>query len=257
MSLLAALFVLAVAGSLATSTLLHLEILEASPGILAVVVGAHLLFGGFFLKGYLDYRTLHRLVGQGKGELFSYVIGVLAQRTRMPGFSEHYRMRHVQGALLAGLPGRALDAAETFHNEVKSARESDELDVLAGQVIANAELGRRWWAEQSLELARGRASSESHRGMAAATARLAWLRGDAATAVEMLQELPTEPRWPFGPVAEARRQVWLADALRDSGRSPEAELAYARAIELAPESHWGEEGRRGRARLPSAPPDAP
>ena len=73
----------------------------------------------------------------------------------------------------------------------------------------------------------------------------------------MLQELPTAPRWPFGPVAEARRQVWLADALRDSGRSPEAELAYARAIELAPESHWGEEGRRGRARLPSAPPDAP
>ena len=249
MNLLAALFGLAVLGSLTTSTLLHLEILEASPGVLALIVTTHGLFGAFFFKGYMDYRTLHRLVGQGRGELFSYVIGVLAQRAWLPGFSDHYRMRHVQGALLAGLPSRALDAADAFYGEVKGPRQADELDVLTGRVVANIEMGRRWWAEQSLERARAHPGAEAHRGLEAATARLAWLSGDAGAAAKVLAQLPSEPRWPFGPVVEARRQVWLADALRDSGDAAGATEAYESAIQLAPESFWGEEARRCRSRL--------
>ena len=48
-----------------------------------------------------------------------------------------------------------------------------------------------------------------------------------------------------------RRQVWLADALRDSGRQPDAVDAYKLAIMLAPWSFWGEEARRRYARLPN------
>ncbi len=251
MNLLAALFGLAVVGSLTTSALLHLEILEASPGVLALILTAHAIFGGFFLKGYLDYRTLHRLVGQGRGELFSYAISVLAQRTRLPGFSDHYRVRHVQGALLAGLPNRALDAVSTFEGEVTEPRASDALDVMTGQVIANIEMGRRWWAEQSLERAKAHPQAERHRGLEAATARLAWLRGDSDSAVSILSEMPEAAKWPFGPVSEARRQVWLGDALRDSGKMDSAREAFARAIALSPHSFWGEEARRLRARLAS------
>jgi hypothetical protein len=250
-NLLAALFGLAVAGSLATSTLLHLEVIEASPGVLALILCLHGLFGAFFFKGYRDYRTLHRLVGQGRGELFSYAIGVLTERVWLPGFADHYRLRHVQGALLAGLPDRALEAAETFHGEVASPRSRDELEVMTAEVIANIEMGRCWWAEQSLERARAHPNAAQHRGLEAAAARLAWLRGDPQTAAQMLTELPNEARWPFGPVVEARRQVWLADALRDSGRQPDAVDAYKLAILLAPWSFWGEEARRRCARLPS------
>ncbi len=249
MNLLAALFGLAVAGSLATSALLHLEIIEASPAVLTLILCLHGLFGGFFFKGYMDYRTLHRLVGQGRGELFSYAIGVLIQRVRLPGFADHYRLRHVQGTLLAGLPDRALEAAETFRGEVSSPRFRDELDVMTGKVIANIEMGRRWWAEQSMEIARSHPNASNHRGLEAAAARLAWLRGDPATAAQSLAELPNEPRWPFGPVVEARRQVWLADALRDSGREGDAARAYERAVTLAPHSFWGEEARRCSSRL--------
>jgi predicted negative regulator of RcsB-dependent stress response len=229
--------------------LLHLEVLEASPGVLALILCLHGLFGGFFFKGYMDYRTLHRLVGQGRGELFSYAIGVLTQRVWLPGFADHYRLRHVQGTLLAGLPGRALEAAETFRGEVESPRRRDELDVLTAQLIANIEMGQRWWAEQSLEQAQAHPSASKHRGLEAAIARLAWLRGDPHAAAEALASLPEEARWPFGAVVEARRQVWLGDALRDSGKQADATHAYERAITLAPDSFWGGEARRCRSRI--------
>lgn len=249
MNLLAALFGLAVAGSLATSTLLHLEVLEASPGVLALILLLHGVFGGFFFKGYMDYRTLHRLVGQGRGELFSYAIGVLTERVWLPGFADHYRLRHVQGNLLAGLPGRALEAAEDFQGLARDPRRRDELDLLTAHLIANIEMGRLWWAEKSLERAQAHPSASTHTGLGAAVARLAWLRGDPQSAADALAQLPSEARWPFGAVVEARRQVWLGDALHDSGQETEAAQAYKRAITLAPESFWGEEASRASSRL--------
>jgi hypothetical protein len=251
---LALLFGLIITASLATSTLIHLEVLEASPGVLTVVGGVHALFGGLFLKGYLDYRAVHRLVGLGRGELFSYVITALIHRARMPGFADHYRVRHVQGAALAGLPDRALEAAEAFRGEVTSPSRSATLDVMAAEVAANAALGRHWWAEQHLEAARSLAGRKRHCGLEAAAARVEWLRGDAARAATELENLPIERRFPFGRVIDARRQLWLADALRDCGQREAAAAAYARAIHLAPSSHWGEQARHGRARLGAEPP---
>jgi hypothetical protein len=247
--MLALLFGLIITASLATSALIHFEVLAASPLVLTVVGGIHFVFGAFFLKGYLDYRALHRLVGQGRGELFSYVITALIRRARAPGFADHYRVRHVQGAALAGLPDRALEAAEAFRAEVPSPGHAAALDVMAAEVAANAEMGRPWWAEQRLATARSRAGRKRHCGLEAAAARLAWVRGDAARAVDELVRLPVERRFPFGRVVDARRQLWLADALRDIGNHEDASIAYSRAIEHAPKSHWGEQARHGRARL--------
>ena len=60
--MLAFLFGLAVVASLLTTAMIGLDILPASPLVMAIVFGAHAVFGVFFFKGYSDYRALHRLL---------------------------------------------------------------------------------------------------------------------------------------------------------------------------------------------------
>ena len=107
----AALFVLIVVGSLFTSGLLFFEVLPASPEVLMIIVGAHAVFAIGFFHAYSKYRALHRLVLEGRGELFDMAILAQIRSSRFRGWKDHYRLRRIQGLQLSGLPAQALKAA--------------------------------------------------------------------------------------------------------------------------------------------------
>ncbi len=244
--MLALLFAVLVLASLTTSMLLALDVIPGSPGALALIGGLHLLFGWAFLRGYLGYRALHRLVHEGRGELFDMAIGHRIAHGRFRGFRDHYRLRRIQGLALAGLPGKALEAAEDFRRHVTRTDRDSRLRAAAAAAEADLLLGQPWWAEQALDGVAGERDAAGHPAIAAVTARLAHARGDAADAADRLAGLTGAGHFPLTRAIRSRNLFWYGEALADLGRPAEAATAYRRAAKLAPTSMWGMRAARRR-----------
>ncbi|MGM0575731.1 MAG: hypothetical protein ACQEXJ_08395 [Myxococcota bacterium] len=244
--MLAVAFGLFVLGSLLVSGLLFFEVLPASPAVLGVIGGVHALFGFAFLRAYLRYRAVHRLVHEGQGELFELASAHRIARERFRGLRAHFRLRRVEGLALAGLGREALAAAEELRAHVDS-KGTFRLDALAAEAEANLLMDRPWWAEQVLAEADEEQAAARHPGLVAVRSRLAWLRGDPDTASEGLSGVRRAGSFPLTAAVRARNLCWYAQALRDAGRREEAGCAFRRAARTAPRSYWGRlAAREGR-----------
>lgn len=237
--ILAILFGLLVLGSLLTSGLLFFEVLPASPSVLSIVGGGHGLFAWFFFRGYVDYRSLHALVQEGRGELFELGIASRIRTGRFRGFRDHYRLRRVEGLVLAGMPEQSLRAAESFRSEIQRPGREALLSATVAEAAANLDLGQTWWADRALHDVASMPGAASHRGLQTVLARHLFLEGDAAQAAEALSGLASYGPFPFRRVLRSRHQLWLGEALEASGRPSEAAEAYSAAERWAPRSHWG------------------
>lgn len=236
--MLAVLFGVIVLASLGTSTLIALDVIPGSPGVLAIVGGAHALFGWLFLRGYLGYRALHRLVQEGQGELFDLAIGHRIAHGRFRGFRDHYRLRRIQGLTLTGLPRQALAAAEDYQRHARQDRHG-RLETIAAEAAADLQLGQAWWAEEALRRATGVRGAEQHAELQAVRARLAHARGDAEQAATALAPLARAGFFPLTRVIRARNLCWYGEALEAVGRDADADAAFRRAVRAAPRSLWG------------------
>ena len=244
--MLALIFAVLVLASLTTSLLLALDVIPGSPGALAWIGGLHLLFGWVFLRGYLGYRALHRLVFEGRGELFDMAIGHRIARGRFRGFRDHYRLRRIQGLALTGLGRQALHAAEDLRRHGTRLDRDSRLAAAAAQAEADLLLGQPWWAEQALESVASERGADAHEGISAVRARLAYLQGHTAQAAETLSQLTRAGRFPLTRVVRSRNLLWYAEALADLGRPADASDAFRRAARLAPASLWGLQAARRR-----------
>jgi tetratricopeptide (TPR) repeat protein len=236
--LLAVLFTLIVLGSLTSSALLHLEIIPASPAVLALVVGAHALFAGIFFRSYAVYRSLHRLIHEGHGELFDLAMSERVKRTRTTGFKTHLMLRHVQGLALAGRASQALMAARALLAR-KDARPGERVAALAAEAEANLQLGALHWASRALTnaeiyLTKGRPDRE----VQAVRARIALLQGAPEEAIRLLMPLQQVRAFPLTQLIQARNGVWLADAYEATGREEEAQRVRSQARRIAPSSFY-------------------
>ncbi len=235
---LSILFGAVVFGSIATSALLFFEVLPGSPEVLGIVGGFHLLFGWVFIRGYTGYRAVHRLLYEGRGELFELAVAHRIERERFATFRDIFRVRRIMGLALSGLPRAALRAVEAVRTE---GLEADwmRLEALSAEAEANALLGQAWWAERALDAAAGIKGADKHSGVRAVQARLDLDRGDAVAAEVALEGLLRAGYFPLTNVVRARNRCWYADALAAQGRVDEASRHYARAARTCPRSYWG------------------
>ncbi|MCB9728578.1 MAG: hypothetical protein H6746_08880 [Deltaproteobacteria bacterium] len=243
--MLALLFTIFVVGSLLTSTLIFFEAIPAEPVALAIAGGIHLVFAWLFFRAYGAYRSVHRLVHEGRGELFDVASAWRISRERFRGLRQYFRLRRVQGLALCGMAHEALEAATALRRDGK-VPPALRASALAAEAEANLLLDQPFWAERSLAEAmtlRGGARDEDVRAVGA---RLAWVRGDAAAAAESLGALTRAGSFPLTAVTRARNLAWLADALASLGRRDEGAAFAARAARLAPRSYWGRAAARPR-----------
>jgi hypothetical protein len=243
--MLALLFGIFVVGSLLTSALIFVEAIPNEPITLAAAGAIHLVFAVVFFRAYGAYRSVHRLVHEGRGELFDVASAHRISSERFRGLRQYFRLRRVQGLALCAMPHEALAEAEALRRDgaVSGALKAS---ALAAEAEANLLLGQPFWAERALAEAatvRGGAADDDVRAVAA---RLAWLRGDAASAAAALADVTRAGSFPLTSVVRARNLAWLADALRGLGRQAEAARAASRAVQTAPQSHWGREAARPR-----------
>lgn len=248
--MLALLFGLAVLSSLATTAAIGLGVLPASPFVMAIVFGAHAVFGLIFFRGYTNYRSLHRLVLEGRGELFELAIRHRIATNRFRGFRDHYRLRRVEGLTLTGLPLDALAAAEDHRRQVEGS--DTQLSAIAAEVDANLQLGQLWWARQRLQDAAGLKGVGKHDGITAVRARLAHLDGDADSAGTALAGLARSGEFPLTRVVRARNLFWLGEARTAGGDLDGARQAFKRAARVAPQSFYGEAATRSLRRAAAA-----
>ena len=246
--MLAFLFTLAILASLGTTALIGLDVLPASPLVISVVFSAHALFALGFFRGYSGYRSLHRLVLEGRGELYDIAVTHRIETGWFREFREHFRLRRLEGLALCGLSSRALEAAEA-HRYGAGSHRGTRLAAVAAEAEANLDLGRLGWAALRLEEARDARGYERHPGIRAMRGRLAHLRGASEQAVSLLEQVDRAGEWPLGAVTQARNNAWLGDALAAANRVDGARAAYGRAVKAAPKSYWGQRAKRALSLL--------
>ncbi len=234
-----------VLGSLVVSALLFLEVLPASPGVLALIGGAHLMLAWAFFRAYGAYHALHRLVTDGQGELFELAVTQRITAARSPWFKAHYRLRRCQGLVASERPREALRALEALRAGARL-RPEDRLTALAVEVEANLQLGQRWWAERALEAAQAAPEAARHAEVQAVAARVATERAPAEAA-QALAALSGARAFPLTRVVRARNILWQGDALARAGRPSEAMAAWRKAAKLAPASAYGQRAARAAA----------
>lgn len=255
--MLTAFFVLFVLASLATSGALLVGVLPASPLVLAIAGGVHLVFGFFFFRGYFRFRGVHRLVDEGLGELFDLVSAHHARHHRFRALREHYQARRVQGLALTGMANETLEAAGNAR-ELEGLPRDIRLSVLAAEAEANLEMAQPWWAERVLDEAAELGDEGRHAGLRAVRARLAQHRGAAQEAEESLSGLERVVAFPLTRAVRARNLAWRAEAVRELRDPEEAMRLLDEAARTAPQSLWGRRAaRRLRLLARSAETDAP
>jgi hypothetical protein len=242
--MLAILFGLAVLASLGTTALIGLDILPASPVVMVVVFVAHGVFAIGFFRGYGGYRALHRLVHEGRGELYDLAVMHAIKRARFREFRDHFKLRRIEGLALCGLGLRALEAAERHRPLETDARTRTCLAAVAAETEANLSLGRLDWARYSLERASSLQGNARHPGVQAMRGRLAHCRGDHLRAAEILSTVRHAGEWPIKGAVVARNNTWYGEVLEALGRSDEAAMAYRTALRSAPHSFWGAQASR-------------
>ncbi len=247
--MLALLFGLAVLTSLATTAAIGLGVLPASPPVMGVVFGAHAIFGLFFFRGYTGYRALHRLIEEGRGELFDLGIRHRIATNRTRGFRDHYRLRRIEGLALTGLSLEALAAAEDHRRHV-DAGPHGQLSALVAQAAANLQLGQLWWARRALSQADVIDGAQGHAGLAAVRGRLSHLEGDPTAARESLARLTGAGEFPLKRVVRARNLFWLGEAMGAGGDAQGAANAFGRAVRAAPRSYYGRSAARRLRQTP-------
>ena len=247
--MLAILFGLAVLISLGTTAAIGLDVLPASPTVIAVVFVAHGIFALGFFRGYGGYRALHRLVHEGRGELYDLAVSHAIERGFFREFRDHYKLRRIEGLALCGLAHRALDAVEVHRPLEARARLSTQLAAVAAEAEANLCLDRLDWARLALDRAVELKGYDTHPGLVAMRGRLAFRRGDLMRALALLQEVKGAGEWPVRGAVRARNQTWYGEVLEALGRRNEAIAAFRSARESAPRSYWGRQARRKAALL--------
>lgn len=240
--MLALLFSLIVLLSLGTSLGIFLEIIPATPGILAFITFVHIVFTWLFVRTYRRYHSLHRLVVEGQGELFSMAVSHLIGSSRFRQMRDHYRLRKCQGLVLSHLPLEALEAVEQF-GEVRSGREY-KLSALAAEIEANLQLGQRFWVDRALERTQDLSGADKHEGIRAVRARVKALDGHADAAAEELAPLTNVRAFPLTKAYRARNLLWYGEALAESGRVDAARSALQKAAKVAPHSPYGKSAKR-------------
>jgi hypothetical protein len=242
--MLAFLFGLAVLASLGTTAMIGLDILPASPFVMVVVFLAHGLFAIVFFRGYGGYRSLHRLVHEGRGELYDLAVSHSIERAMFREFRDHFKLRRVEGLALCGLGLRALEAAEVHRPLEPDARASTRLAAASAETEANLALGQLDWARASLERVHAIPGHERHPAVRAMRGRLAYCRGDHVSAVTLLEDVRNAGEWPVKGAVIARNNTWYAEALEALGRRDDAANAYRAAARTAPHSFWGAQATR-------------
>jgi len=235
--LLAALFALIVLGSLTSSALLHLEIIPASPAVLVAILGVHGCFAWAFFRSYAIYRSVHRFILEGQGELFDLAMSARITRTRTSGFRVHLMLRHAQGLALAGRPTQALVAVTALLAR-SDIREGERVAALAARAEANLQLGTHDWARRALTEADTYGSAPANSEIQAIRARLAFLEGTPREAIHLLAPLTRLRAFPLTRLIQCRNGIWLADAMGAIGDVAEAQTTRARARGIAPRSHY-------------------
>ncbi|MGB0589515.1 MAG: tetratricopeptide repeat protein [Myxococcota bacterium] len=247
--MLAFLFGLAVLASLGTTALIGLDVLPASPLVMAIVFVAHGVFALGFFRGYGGYRALHRLVHEGRGELYDLAVRRSIDKARFREFRDHFKLRRIEGLALCGLGLRALEAAEEHRPLASNARVSTRLAAAAAEAEANLCLGQLEWARVSLDRVLEVRGHDEHPGIRAMRGRLAHCRGDHAGAASLLKAVKGAGEWPVKGAVTARNHTWYADALQGLGKAGEAAQAYRTAARVAPHSFWGAQAVRKAAAL--------
>ncbi len=243
--MLAVLFAIFVVGSLLTSTLIFVEAIPNEPVTLIAAGVIHLVFAWLFFRAYGAYRSVHRLVHEGSGELFDVASAHRIQAERFRGLRLYFRLRRVQGLALCGLAREALDAGLDLRRD-GDAPPQMRASALAAEAEANLLLGQPFWAERALAAAAALRGGDKDEDVRAVKARLAWVRGDATGAADALAGLTRAGAFPLTSATRARNLAWLADALHGQGREAEAARAAAKAARIAPRSHWGRIAARPR-----------
>jgi hypothetical protein len=243
--MLAVLFAVFVVGSLLTSTLIFVEAIPNEPVTLAAAGGIHVVFAWIFFRAYGAYRSVHRLVHEGSGELFDVASAYRIQSERFRGLRQYFRLRRAQGLALCGMAHEALEAALALRRDGDPPAQL-RASALAAEAEANLLLGQPFWADRALAAATSLRGGDKDEDVRAVTARLAWLRGDARGAAESLSRLTRAGTFPLTTATRARNLAWLADALHSQGREAEAARAAAKAARTAPRSHWGRVAARPR-----------
>ncbi|MEZ4266963.1 MAG: hypothetical protein R3F39_11335 [Myxococcota bacterium] len=243
--MLALVFGIFVVGSLLTSTLIFVEAIPNEPVTLAAAGAIHVVFAWIFFRAYGAYRTVHRLVHEGSGELFDVASAHRIQTERFRGLRQYFRLRRVQGLALCGMPHEALEAASELRRDGETSAPL-QASALAAEAEANLLLGQPFWAERALTSAVALRGGPSDEDVRAVQARLAWLRGDAEAAAESLGRLTRAGSFPLTSATRARNLAWLADALQSAGNTAEAARVAAKAVRTAPRSHWGRIAARPR-----------
>ena len=246
--MLAFLFGLAVVASLLTTAMIGLDILPASPLVMAIVFGAHAVFGVFFFKGYSDYRALHRLLLEGRGELFDLAIAHRIKATRFAEFRSHYALRRLQGLALSGQALQAIEVAQQQDDLLRRASRN-KLDVAVALIDANLQLGAKGWAKRILDEAEQLPGATGHLGLRAAKGRCAFLSGDLGAAEELLEGVRGDGQFPLTQLTRSRNLCWLGQLHLKLGNPGVAGRDLSRAIKVAPESFWGKRARRSLAQV--------
>lgn len=243
--MLAVLFAVFVVGSLLTSTLIFVEAIPNEPVTLAAAGGVHAVFAWIFFRAYGAYRSVHRLVHEGSGELFDVASAHRIQTERFRGLRLYFRLRRVQGLALCGMAHEALEAALDLKRD-GDAPAPLRASALAAEAEANLLLEQPFWAERALAAAAAVRGGDKDEDVRAVNARLAWLRGDATAAADTLAGLTRAGSFPLTSATRARNLAWLADALQSQGREGEAARSAAKAARTAPRSYWGRIAARPR-----------
>jgi tetratricopeptide (TPR) repeat protein len=240
------LFSLIIAGSLATSLGLALELIPASPGVLALVFAVHLLLAWLFFRAYRRYHVLFALVLQGRGELFDLAITHLIATGRWRMLRDHFRLRRCQGLVLTGQPLQALGALDQLRRHARVGPQ-DALSAFAAEAEANLQLDQRYWAEQALAGAAALPGAAKQPDLAAIGARLLALQGDHAAAAEALRALLSARSCPLTKLVRSRNLLWYGQALDALGRRDEAERAWDLAVRAAPQGYYAAQAERAAA----------
>ena len=248
MALLAFLFGVVVVASLVTTAMIGLDILPASPVVMAIVFGAHAVFGVFFFKGYSDYRALHRLLMEGRGELYDLAIAHRIKPSRFREFRSHYALRRLQGLALTGQPLQAIEVAQQ-QEELLLANHRQRLDVAAALIDVNLQLDTREWARRLLDEAEELPGAQGHLGLQAARGRYAFQAGDLSTAERLLEGARRDGQFPLSQLMKARNLCWIGQLRLRQGDTVAAARELSQAVKMAPDSYWGRRARRALAQV--------